>query len=140
MGIGQLGHPERAEAMASAIDLGKAMIGRDPGFIHPNARVGSLSEFEWQKLAEAIVAGWIQARSGQLIEERFREEAFLTVGSIPEPYELATCSFVLSALGGLVGHMGLTDVPIGRWDKQDVLLFVWSATELVNSARVARDE
>jgi hypothetical protein len=140
MGVGRVEDQERAEAIASAIDLGQAVIREGAGFVHPNARLGSLSPGEWRRITEAIIAGWIQARSGQLIRERFREEDFLSIGSVPEPHDLATCSFVLPALGELIAHMGLTDVPIGRWDKQDVLLFVWSATEQVNSARTARDE
>jgi hypothetical protein len=132
---------ERAEAYAAAVDLAKTCLGTETGEVNPNSRLGTLSDWEWSKLAYSMVSGWICARSRQLTIERFGDETFfLATGEVPEPKELGTCATTLPALGELVEKLGLTAVPIGNWSKGQMLLFIWTAAELIEEARTGRDE
>jgi len=132
---------ERAEAYAEAVAYGKLLLGQGDGYLNPNSKFGTLSDFEWNKLTTAVVSGWIVARSKQLTAERFwEEESFLAMGEVPEPVQLGVVAAILPGLGDFVAKMNMTDRPIGEWTKEEILLFVWTAAELVNDARTARDE
>jgi hypothetical protein len=132
---------ERAAAYHAAVDLAQTAIGEGDGLVSPNARIGSLSAWEWMKLCEGAVSGWIIARSRQLTAERCGDESFfLATGVEPPAAELGVCAFCLPALGELIAKMGLTDKPIGEWSKREVLLFVWHAAEFVTEARTRRNE
>jgi len=139
--VERISNSERAAAISAANRHMDLVIGEGTGFVSPNARVGSLSDYERFKLVEAIVGGWIVERSRQLTQDRLTDESFfLATGEVPEPMELGVCAVALPALGDLVEKLGLTDKPIGAWSKNDILLFVWTAAELVNEARTAKDE
>lgn len=132
---------EREAAYYAAIEMAKTCLGTEPGEVNPNARLGTLSDSEWQKLAYSMVSGWICARSRQLTIERFGDETFfLATGEVPEPQELGICATTLPALGDLVEKMGLSSVPVTDWAKGKVLLFIWTAAELIEDARTRRDE
>lgn len=127
---------ERAEAYSAALYMAKSVIREDRNAVHPNAKIGSLSDNEWRMLVEAIVSGWIIHRSKQLSSDLVLDgDEVMATGEVPEPQELGVASLALRPLGDLVEGMGLSDVPIGRWSKQQILLFIWTATELVNEAR-----
>lgn len=133
--------PERDQAYTAAIRFGRDVIGEGSGYLAPGAKLGSLSEFEWRKLAENVVSGWIIERSRQLSSERiFDETAFLAEGSEPEPSGLGHCAAILPMLGTFVEQRGLTDLPIGEWSKRDVILFVFNCADMVFRASIARDE
>jgi hypothetical protein len=132
---------ERAAALTAAICFARDVVRDEAYYLKPASRLGSLSEFEWEKLAEAIISGWIIERSKQLTGERFgHEHAFLAMGQDPEPAGLGHCAVTLPALGQFVEDRGLTDKPIGDWSKMDVLLFVWNAADMVLRATEMRDE
>jgi hypothetical protein len=132
---------ERAAAIEAAVSHAQLAIGERRGVVSPQARIGSLSAFEWQKLVEAIVSGWIIERSRQLAADRLPDEiAILAMGSAPEPRELGTCASILPVLGDFVEKAGLGDTPIGNWSREDILHFVWTAADLVERASTLRDE
>lgn len=127
---------DRLECFAAAVDMAKGVVRDERNYVHPETRVGSLSLFDWDKLASAMVSGWIIARSTQVAGELIENpDVFLATGEIPEPRDLGLCASVLPALGELVEKMGLTDKTIGSWSKHDVCMFVWNAAELVNDVR-----
>jgi hypothetical protein len=139
--VERITNDERAEAIASAIDFAQSQLGDGSGFVSRNVRLGSLSRYEWNKLAEGFVSGWIIARSKQLTRDRFADEAFfLATGEVPEPSELGVCAAALPELGDLVEKLGLADQPVGAWSREQILIFVWTAAELVLEARTAKDE
>jgi len=141
MGIELITGQEREAAISAAVAHAQFMIGPGRGFVSPYAKLGLLSDFKWRKIAEGVVSGWIVERSRQLTAERVTNEAmFLATGAVPEPMELGTCAVALPALGDLVENLGLAERPIGAWSKDDVLLFVWTAAEIVAEVRTARDE
>ena len=141
MGLELITGQEREAAIAAAVAHAQFTIGPGRGFVSPNATISSLSDFEWRKIAEGVVSGWIVERSRQLTAERVTNEAmFLAMGTVPEPMELGTCAVALPALGDLVEKLGLAGTPIGAWSKDDVVLFVWTAAEVVSEVRTARDE
>lgn len=142
-GVAKISFEEREMAYSAAIAMAKECIGPDDDLmlLNANAKLGTLSDQEWRKLAHAMVSGWICARSRQLTVERFGDETFfLATGEVPEAVELGTCESTLPALGDLVEKLGLGSKPINDWMKGQVLLFIWTAAELVEQARVARDE
>lgn len=142
--MGKLERITEAEATACyrhAVDLAKTCIRDERGYISPNARISTLSDWEWRKLAVAHISGWIQERAAQVTIERvFQEEYFLATGEIPEPSDLATAMAALPALGDFIEKLGLADRPIGDWSKQDITLFVWTAFDLVREAQANRLE
>ncbi len=141
MGVNLIDHEQAEAAYNNAVSLARDLVRPEAHYLSPNAKLGSLSEAEWRKLALAIVSGWIQMRSRQLTEERFFDEQyFLATGEVPEPFELGACATVLPALGDFVEKLGVTDKPIGDWSKDQILHFVWTAFELVEEARTSRDE
>lgn len=124
---------DRLECFAAAVDMVKEAIKDERHYVNPETKVGNLSLFDWDKLASAMVSGWIIARSTQVVGELIEDpNTFLATGEIPEPRELGIVASVLPALGELVERMGLTDKVIGVWSKHDICVFVWNATELVN--------
>lgn len=132
---------EMAAAYHAAVALAKTAIGDEDGFVKPTARIGSLSDWEWMKLCEGAVSGWIVARSRQLTSDRFGDESFfLATGEVPEATELGIVGACLPALGEFVEKMGMTEKPIGSWSKQEITLFAWTCAELVNEARVRVQE
>jgi hypothetical protein len=127
---------DRLECFAAAVDMVKEAIRDERHFVNPETKVGNLSLFDWDKLASAMVSGWIIARSTQVAGELIDDpNVFLATGEIPEPRDLGVCASVLPTLGELVEKMGLTDKTIGSWSKHDVCMFIWNAVELVNSVR-----
>lgn len=132
---------ERAAAMCAAVNMARDMVRDGSGYLSPRSMLGSMSQYEWDKLAEAIVSGWIIERSRQLTGSRFTQEAaFLAMGEDPEPAGLGHCAAILPALGELCEARGLTGKPIGDWSKMDVLIFVWNIADMMTRATVARDE
>jgi hypothetical protein len=132
---------QRAAAMTAAIRYGKELVAQGDGFIPPQMQFGRLTERQWEKLAEAITSGWIIERSKQLTAERIGSEMhFLATGRDPEPSSLGNVAAILPALGGIVEERGLTDKTIGEWTKEDVLLFVYHAHDLICRAETLRDE
>lgn len=132
---------ERAESALAAVEMARGIIGEGRGFVPPNARVGTLSDWEWQQIAVAAVSGWVAERSRQLGADRVIDERFfLATGEMPEPYDLGVCALALPALGDLVEKLGLGNKAIGEWRREHVLLFVWTAAELVAEARARNDE
>jgi hypothetical protein len=139
--VSRISMEERAAAYYSAVDLAKTAVGEGDGFVSPHALIGRLSAWEWMKLCDGAVSGWIAARSRQLTAERWGDESFfLATGEDPPAAELGVCAFCLPALGELIEKMGLTDKPIEEWSKREVMLFVWHAAEFVTQARARRDE
>lgn len=138
--VANISNDERSEAIASAQRHMDFVLGMGTGMVNPNAKVGSLSYMEKRKLVEAIVSGWIVERSRQLVADRLNEAFFLATGDAPEPFELGPCAAALPALGNLAEKMGLVDLPLGAWSKDQILQFIFTATELVSEARAARDE
>jgi hypothetical protein len=132
---------ERFAAYAAAIAMAKGLLSEESNYVHPKSRIGELSPLEWDKLASALVSGWIIERSRQITAERFwLDESFLSTGEDSEPAELGPCAAVLPALGGFVESEGLSDMAMGSWPKLKVLRFVALAASLVERAKVARDE
>ena len=132
---------ERDLAEEAAVKSMRAMLGYEAGYINPRVGLGNMSEHEIAKIAQAAVSGWQVERSRQLVGDRIFDEAeFAATGEIPEPFELGPCSFALNGLGDLIEKMGLTDKPIGTWCKDDILIFVWTAWDLVQRAHTIRDE
>jgi hypothetical protein len=145
MGVKRIEDPisseERAACVNAAIRFGRETIGNGDGYINPKFPVGSLSDFQWKKFAENIISGWIIERSKQLVGERlFKDTHFLATGEIPEPQELGVCATALPALGDFIEKLGLADKAIGEWSKDQILLFIWHAAELIEDARTNRDE
>jgi|SRR5215218_669638 len=139
--VSRISNTERLAAFAAAVDMARTAIGSQEHHVRQEARIGELSLFEWDKLASALVSGWIIERSRQLVAERLGDEPeFLALGETPEPYDLGTVAAVLGPLADLIEKAGLSDRPIGAWSKHEVCLFVWTATELVLEARTKRDE
>jgi hypothetical protein len=131
----------RAQAYTAAINAGRAIVREEKNFLSPSARIGTFSEFEWRKLAEHIVSGWIIARSKQMHAERILdEESFLKEGSTPEPFELGRIDAILPALAGLIEAWGLGDQAISEWDRDKMLLFLWRAMEFVEQVKIAEKE
>jgi hypothetical protein len=131
---------DRLECYAAAVDMVKESIKDERNYVNPETKVGNLSLFEWDKLASAMVSGWIIARSTQVVGELVEDpDIFLATGEIPEPRELGVVASVLPALGEFVEKMGLTDKTIGAWSKDDICMFVWNAVELVNRVREEYD-
>lgn len=127
---------DRLECYAAAVDMAKGVVREERNYVNPETKVGKLSLFEWDKLASAMVSGWIIARATQVVGELIEDpDVFLATGEIPEPADLGLCASVLPNLGELVEKMGLTDKTIGAWSKHDVCMFVWNAVELVNGIR-----
>jgi hypothetical protein len=131
---------DRLECFAAAVDMAKCVVKDEVHCIKPTTLIRNLSLFEWDKLASAMVSGWIIARSAQVVGELIEDpNVFLATGETPEPRELGLCATVLPALGEFVEKMGLTDKTIGAWSKDDICMFVWNAVELVNGVRKEYD-
>jgi hypothetical protein len=131
----------RAQAYTAAINAGRAIVREERNFLSPSIRLGTLSEWEWRQLAEHIVSGWIIERSKQIHAERITdEEAFLKKGATPEPFELGRIAAILPALAKLVEHWGLSEQPIGEWERDQILRFLWQAIEFIEQAKVAEKE
>jgi hypothetical protein len=132
---------DRLECYAAAVDMAKGIVGSERNYVNPEKKVGSLSLFDWDKLASAMVSGWIIARSTQVVGELIEDpNLFLATGEIPESRELGLVASVLPSLGEFVEKMGLTDKAIGAWSKHDVCMFIWNAVELVNEVRSEYDK
>jgi hypothetical protein len=132
---------ERFAAYAAAIDMAKGLLSEEANHVHPMSKIGELSPWEWDKLASALVSGWIIERSRQITAERFwLDESFLTTGEDIEPSELGPCAAILPALGSFVESEGLSDVALGSWPKLKVVKFIALAVSLVERAKVTRDE
>lgn len=131
---------ERAAAYSSALYNFRAMIGADKGMVPPNARIGSLSDYEIGRLIEATVSGFIVCRSYQMVEGRYNESKLLATGEVPEPYELGTIEATLPDVGKLLDGLRLMDVPISAWSKLQLLTVLYCVTEFVIDARTSRDE
>jgi hypothetical protein len=131
---------DRLECYAAAVDMAKDAVLYERNYINPETKIGNMSLFDWDKLASAMVSGWIIARSTQVVGELIEDpNVFLSTGEIPEPRELGVVASVLPALGEFVDKMGLTDKPIGSWSKDDICMFVWNAAELINGVRAEYD-
>jgi hypothetical protein len=131
----------RAQTYTAAINAGRAIVREERDFLSPSIRLGTLSEFEWRKLAEQMVSGWIIERSKQMHAERITdEETFMKEGTAPEPFELGRIAAILPALARLVEHWGLSEQPIGEWERDQILRFLWRAIEFVEQAKVAEKE
>jgi hypothetical protein len=127
---------DRLECFAAAVDMARGVVRDERNYVDPETKVGKLSLFHWDKLASAMVSGWIIARSTQVVGELIEDpNVFLATGEIPEPRELGLCASILPALGEFVDKMDLTDKTIGAWSKHDICMFVWNAVELVNGVR-----
>jgi hypothetical protein len=132
---------ERARAYASALYLVKALVQEGQGYIHPNARVGSLGDYEWRKIVSAIVSGWIIDRMAVLVDARCEGNPNICItGEVPEPSELGLVKAILPHLGDLIAGLGLNDKPIGEWGWEQVALFVWTAAGLLEEVRTRVDE
>ncbi len=137
----QIRPDEKASCIAFSIELAKSAIGQERGFVSPSARLGTLSDWEWEKVVMGAMSGWIAERSRQVTSDRlFDEGVFLATGEVPEPYELGLAANVLPGLGDLIERLGLTDKPIGAWSRDEVCLFVWTCADMLNNARARNDE
>jgi hypothetical protein len=135
----KINDPQREAAYEAAINAARAIVREERNFLSPHARLATLSQFEWRRLAEYIVSGWIVERSKQLHADRILdEESFLAEGSTPEPFELGRLASILPALGRMVENNELTDKPIGEWSRDEILRFVWEASDMV--ARITVDQ
>jgi hypothetical protein len=131
---------DRLECFAAAVDMGKGVVREERNYVNPETKVGKLSLFDWDKLASAMVSGWIIARSTQVVGELIEDpNVFLATGEIPEPRDLGLVASVLPSLGEFVDKMGLTDKTIGAWSRDDICMFVWNAAELINGVRAEYD-
>jgi hypothetical protein len=129
----------RDAAYLAAINAARSIVREERNFLSPHARLGTLSQLEWRRLAEHLVSGWIIERSKQLHADRILdEESFLAEGSTPEPFELGRLASILPALGHMVENNGLTERPIGAWSRDEILRFVWEASDMV--ARIEVDQ
>src|SRR4051794_6360875 len=141
MGLELITGHEREAAIAAVVAHAQFTIGPGRGFVSPNATISSLSDFEWRKIAEGVVSGWIVERSRQLTAVSETNEAMiLAIGTVHLPMELGTFAVALAALGDLGEKRGLAGPPIGAWSKDDMLLFVWTAAEVVSEVCTAQDE
>lgn len=132
---------DRLECFAAAVDMAQSAIACERNFVNPETKIGRLSLPEWDKLASAMVSGWIIARSTQVVGELIEDpNVFLATGEFPEPRELGLCAAILPALGEFVEKMDLTDRPIGLWSKHDVCMFVWNAVQLLNGVTLEYDK
>lgn len=131
---------QRADCVGFAVQLAQTAVGDGSGLVSPNARVGTLSVWEWDKLVMGAVSGWVAERSRQVGERFLDEQYLLATGQIPEPYELGLTALLLPALGDLVEKMGLSDRPIGAWSRDEICTFVWSCADMLNEARARNDE
>lgn len=130
----------RSDCIGFAIELAKTAIGTERGYVSPNARIGTLSDFEWEKVAMGAVSGWVAERSRQVGSRFLDEQYLLATGEVPEPYELGIASLILPGLGDLIERLGLADKAIGEWSRDDICLFVWTAADMLNTARARNDE
>lgn len=138
---GVISKDEAMAARGAAIEYALTCIGQGDGYINPNAKIGSLSGFEWNKLAEHIVSGWIIERSRQLTAERLTDEQeFLAIDCSPSPRGLGIAAATLPKLGAFCEQEGLSGKPINQWTKPQVLRFVWAAKELFMDAESAAKE
>lgn len=132
---------ERTAAYAAAVDLAMTALGEERGYINPRTRICDLSLWEWDKLANGMVSGWIIERSRQVVSERITDDAeILKTFEEPEPFELGAAAVALPTLGNFIADKGLNEKPIGAWSKTEILQFVHLAARLVNAAETARDE
>lgn len=142
--MAQLDHitaQERASTLSYAIEMAQTAVGIGQGLVSPNARVGSLSAYEWEKIAMGAMSGWVAERSRQVSGDRlYEEECLLATGEVPEPYELGLAANLLPALGDLVEKMGLSGKPVGDWRRDEICLFVWTAAQMFAAARARNDE
>lgn len=131
---------QRAECVGFAVQMAQAALGEGAGYVSPNARIGTLSSWEWEKVAMGAVSGWVAERSRQVGERFLDEQYLLATGELPEPYELGLTALVLPGLGELVEGMGLTDRAIGAWSRDEICTFVWTCAQMLNEARARNDE
>lgn len=132
---------ESVAARGAAIEYALTCIGHGDGYINENARIGSLSGFEWNKLAEHIISGWIIERSRQLTAERLtNDQEFMAIDCSPSPYGLGIAAATLPKLGAFCEQEGLTAKPINEWTKPQIVRFVWAAKELFLEAASASRE
>lgn len=128
-------------AEKAAVRSMRDVLGYEAGHVNPRLGLGDMTDPEISKVAQAAVSGWIVQRSRDLVGDRiFDEHEFLATGEVPEPMELGPCSFALPALGEWLEKQGLADVAMQNWRKADILLFVWTAWDLVQRAHTIRDE
>ena len=127
----------RRRALLAAVDAGRAAASD----IGANAVLGSLSEGEFLRLAEAVTAGWIRARARQASEANTSGEELIQTLAPPadgspmaEAWELGAIERVLGPLGELCAERDLTEKPIGAWNRADIDLFVWATWRLVAKA------
>lgn len=131
---------EHDDCVAFAVEMAKTAIGSGQGYVAPHARVGTLSDYEWDKLVMGAVSGWVAERSRQVGTRFLDEEYLLSTGEVPPPFELGLAALLLPGLGDLIEAMGLTDKPIGDWSRHQVCVFVWTAAEMLTAARARSDE
>ena len=142
-GVSQIDSVEREAAITAAIAMARDVIGdsRGGGMVPPSARLEALSDWQWRKLAEAVVSGWIIERSRQLTAERFAcEDAFLAMGHEPEPASLGPCAAILRPLGDFVEKRGLSAKPSAPGAARTSCSSPGWTTDLVTWAETARDE
>jgi hypothetical protein len=131
---------EKSDCVGFAVEMAKTAIGSERGYVSPTARVGTLSDFEWEKLVMGAVSGWIAERSRQVGARFLDEEYMLATGEVPAAYDLGLAALLLPGLGDLIEGMSLADKPIGEWSRNEICLFVWTAAEMLQSARARIDE
>lgn len=132
---------ERYDCYDCAIQLAQEGIRAETGFVHPKTPVGELSPWEWGKIAQSLISGWIVERSKQMSLDRgYQEPEFLAMGEEPEPFEVGAFGAILPQLADFIESRGLSDQPIGGWGKLDILHFLWLASKLKADADTARHE
>lgn len=135
MELSRITAQERADCALFAVELAKGCVAASRGYIHPNSRIGTLSDREWAQLAMSAVSGWIAERSRQAGKTYLQEENILTVGQTPEPAEIGVARLALAPMGDLVEGLELTDKAITEWSEYQVCVFIWTAAEVLNRIR-----
>jgi hypothetical protein len=125
-------------ATDAAIAGARKVAGNCQG-LPPMTPVGRLNDAQWGWIVTAAIFGWIQTRVEQAIAEGLDQEQAVRLTRLsPSPCDVAVVSSILPALADQAAIDW--SLPLAAWSKNTMTNFLMLAWQLINKAKVARDQ
>lgn len=108
--------------------------------INPRAMVGTLSETELGLIVTSAVFAWIKSKAEAHMRYGVNavEHAIRTMGRNPEPQQAGAAASILSKLANIDGLPW--GKPVTDWNRDEMVTFVWGASQLMNAALAEMQE
>lgn len=125
------------EATAWAVASAQRVVAS--GAINKQTRVATLGNIELGWIGFAFLAGWIEVKARQAVEEG--KDAEITIRTIishdPAPWVAGAVATILPKLAEIEGLDW--DKPVGEWSRDQIIKFIWESHQMTDAALAARD-